>query len=144
MLNTRKKGKVERPYVFKTNEADGHSDERTWRDWPRLASDPERATRTESRDCAQLAQSLYRVTHLLMDLTLNSESSPADGLQLQQPRYCPSRMVEHPKSKSTQPRSKSRWVTLLLGTANWPKGEKDNFRNRPLNSRFQNLFVDPF
>ena len=30
--------------------------------------------------------------------------------------YCPSRMVEHPKSKSTQPRFATRWVTLY--TAN--------------------------
>ena len=31
--------------------------------------------------------------------------------------YCPSRMVEHPKSKSTQPRFATRWVTLYMMSA---------------------------
>ena len=30
--------------------------------------------------------------------------------------YCPSRMVEHPKSKSTQPRFATRWVTLYVSS----------------------------
>ena len=57
---------------------------------------------------------LYRVGHLLADLgwvDLDLGSSPgwwAATVAI----YCPGRMMEHSKSKSTQPRSASRCPTL--------------------------------
>ena len=58
--------------------------------------------------------SLYRVAHLLtdlgwVDLDLGCSTGRWAVLQLW---CCPSKTVEHPKSKSTQARSARRWVTL--------------------------------
>ena len=70
----------------------------------------------------------YRVTHLLANLgwvDLDLGSFPG-WWATTVATYCPSRMVEHPKSKSTQPRFASRWVTLYsgcnpsLGNSSWP------------------------
>ena len=58
----------------------------------------------------------YRVSHLLADLgwvDLDLGSSPG-WLAIAVAIFCPSRMVEHPKSKSTQPRFVRRWDTLYL------------------------------
>ena len=54
------------------------------------------------------------MTHLLADLGLvdfDLGCSTSRWAVLQQ-RCCPSKTVEHPKSKSTQPRSARRWVIL--------------------------------
>ena len=42
--------------------------------------------------------------------------------------YCPSRMVEHPKSKSTQPRSSSTWEALYNEI--FGEGEEENLTGR--------------
>ena len=56
----------------------------------------------------------YRVAHLLGNLgwvDFDLGSSPG-WWAATVASYCPSRMVEHPKSKSTQPRSETTSVTL--------------------------------
>ena len=63
-------------------------------------------------------KSVYRVTHLLtdlgwVDLDLGCSTSTDRWAVLQLLCY-PSKTVEHPKSKSTQPRSVRRWVTLYI------------------------------
>ena len=65
---------------------------------------------------------MYRVTHLLTDLgwvdfDLGCSTARWAVLQL---LCCPSKTVEHPKSKSTQPRSARRWVTLYSATRSFP------------------------
>ena len=60
---------------------------------------------------------MYRVTHLVANLgwvDLDLGSSPR-LVAATVATYCPSRMVEHPKSKSTQPRFATRCVTLYRG-----------------------------
>ena len=62
------------------------------------------------------AHTLYRASHVLGDLgwvDLDLGSSPG-WWAATVATYCPSRMVEHPKSKSTQPRYSTTRVTLYI------------------------------
>ena len=57
---------------------------------------------------------IYRVTKVVADLgwvDLDLVSSPGRWAATVA-TYCPSQMVQHPKSKSTQPRSATTFVTL--------------------------------
>ena len=59
---------------------------------------------------------VYRVTHLVVNLgwiDLDLGSSPG-WWAATVATYCPSRVVEHPKSKSTKPRYATRCVTLYM------------------------------
>ena len=58
----------------------------------------------------------YRVTHLLADLGWVDLDLGCSIVLLGQHRSCRTAQppVEHPKSKSTQPRSGRRWVTLYV------------------------------
>ena len=65
---------------------------------------------------------MYRVSHLLAELgwvDLNLGSSPG-WWAAPVDTFCPSRMVEHPKSKSTQPRFVRRWDTLYYCGTGFP------------------------
>ena len=48
--------------------------------------------------------------------------------------YCPSRMVEHPKSKSTQPRSTRTWDALYLVALITSNEQKSPFINKKISS----------
>ena len=63
-----------------------------------------------------------------VDLDLGCSTGRWAVLQV---RCCPSKVVEHPKSKSTQPRSARRWVTLYV--CGYHQGDPDlRFQSRLL------------
>ena len=70
------------------------------------------------------ASTVYRASHVLEDLgwvDLDFGSSPG-WWAATVATYCPNRMVEHPKSKSTQPRFSTRCDTLYFSGLN-PVGQ---------------------